>query len=134
VDNLVTTLLLDSHVLHWSSAEPSRLSDNALRAVSGADELAIASISWFELAWLAENGRITVGVPVRAWLETLAAKVRTVPTSPAIAATAVSLPASFPRDAADRLIFATAIEKGWSLVTKDVRLRQHKHPRPIAIW
>jgi PIN domain nuclease of toxin-antitoxin system len=64
----------------------------------------------------------------------LAVEVRTVGTTPAIAATAVSLPASFPRDPADRLIFATAIEHGWPLVTKDERLRDAAHGRVVAIW
>ncbi len=48
--------------------------------------------------------------------------------------TAVSLPASFPGDPADRLIYATAIEQGCRLITKDARLRAHPHPRPLAVW
>ena len=46
----MTTVLLDSHVLHWWSSEPDRLSHAAAHVVSSADELAVASISWFELA------------------------------------------------------------------------------------
>lgn len=130
----MTTVLLDSHVLHWWASEPQRLSRAATRAVASADELAVASISWFELAWLARHERIAVAVPIRAWLQDLAAEIRTVGTTPAVAATAVALPASFPGDPADRIIYATAIEHGWSLVTKDERLRSHKHPRRITIW
>ena len=94
----------------------------------------MAAISWFELAWLAEHERIVVTIPVRSWLEQLAAEVRTVTITPAIAATAVGLPSSFPGDPADRLIYATAVEHGWRLVTKDGRLRDHPHPRPVALW
>lgn len=130
----LTTLLLDSHVLHWWAAEPERLSPAAAAAVEGADELAVASISWFELAWLARHDRIVVGVPIRTWLEGLAASVRTFGTTPAIADAAVSLPASFPGDPADRLIFATAIEHGLRLVTKDRRIRSHRHARAVALW
>ena len=130
----MTTLLLDSHIVHWWSAEPSKLSRTATAAIEGADELAVASISWFELAWLAGNDRIVVAVPIRSWLEELAIDVRTVGATPAVAATAVSLPSSFPGDPADRLIYATAIEHGWRLVTKDRRLRSHRHPRPITVW
>ena len=50
----MTTVLLDTHVIQWWSAEPDRLSRAATRAVEDADELALASISWFELAWLAQ--------------------------------------------------------------------------------
>lgn len=130
----MTTLLLDSHVVHWWSAEPGKLSANAVRAIEGADELAVNTISWFELGWLAEHGRIVLAVPVRSWLEGLGEDVRSVTTTPAIAATAAGLPPSFPGDAADRLIYATAIEKGWELVTKDRRLRGHRHPRPVTLW
>ncbi|HEV8053275.1 MAG TPA: PIN domain-containing protein [Candidatus Limnocylindrales bacterium] len=130
----MTTVLLDSHVVHWWSAEPDRLSGPATRAIEGADELAVASISWFELAWLARHERIVLSVPLRAWLDGLAQQIRTVGTSPAIAATAVSLPISFPGDPADRLIYATAVEHGWSLVTKDQRLGRHRHPRRVTVW
>ncbi len=127
-------MLLDSHVLQWWSAEPGRLSRPATRAIEAADELAVASISWFELAWLAEHERILLSLPVRAWLLQLGEMVRTVPISPAAATTAAGLPSSFPGDPADRLIFATALEQGWRLVTKDRRLRDHPQPHSITVW
>lgn len=130
----MTTMLLDTHVLHWWSAEPQRLSQAAGRAVEQADELAIAAITWFELAWLAEHERIQLTVPVGSWLQRLAEDVRTVGITPAVAAAAVALPSSFPGDPADRLIYATAVEHGWNLVTKDSRMRKHRHPRPVTIW
>jgi PIN domain nuclease of toxin-antitoxin system len=126
--------MLDSHVLHWWSAEPERVSRRAAEALRAADELAVAAISWFELAWLAERERITVAVPIRSWLERLAVQVRTLPLTPGVAALAVSLPSSFPADPADRLIYATAIESGLQLVTKDRRLRAHRYPRPVTLW
>jgi len=128
------TVLLDTHAVHWWSAEPERLSANARRAVREADELAVADVSWFELAWLAANGRIVVSVPITSWLHELAGHVRSVGISAAIAGTAMSLPPSFPGDPADRLIYATAVENGWRLVTKDSRLRKHPHPRPLTLW
>ena len=130
----MTTLLLDTHVLHWWSAEPQRLSPAAATAMEQADELAVASISWFELAWLARHERIALTVPLHAWLHGLSAHVRTMAITPAIAETAVTLPSRFPGDPADRLIYATAVEHGFRLVTKDARLRKHKHPRPVALW
>lgn len=130
----MTTILLDTHALHWWSAEPRRMSEEATAAVEAADELAVAAISWFELAWLARHERIVLTVPVRSWLEQLASRVRTVGITPAIADTATALPNSFPGDPADRLIYATAIEQGWCLVTKDRKLRAHPHPRELAVW
>ena len=130
----MTTVLLDSHVLHWWAAEPDRLSTAARAAVADAEELAVASITWFELAWLASHERIDVSIPIQAWLECLSEQVRTVGATPSIALAAVSLPSSFPGDPADRLIYATAVERGWTLITKDRRLRDHRHPRRIAVW
>ena len=130
----MTTVLLDTHVVQWWSAEPERLSDAATRTLAEADQLAVAAISWFELAWLAAHERIIVTIPVRSWLEHLADNLQTFGVTPAIAATAVSLPSSFPGDPADRLVYATAVEHGCLLVTKDHRLRSHRHPRPVAVW
>lgn len=130
----MTTVLVDSHVLHWWSAEPQKLSRAATQTLESADEIAVADVTWFELAWLAAHERIAVAVPIRSWLESLASAVRSMAATPAIAATAVELPSTFPGDPADRLIYATAIEHGWPLVTKDRRLRDHRHPRRFTVW
>jgi PIN domain nuclease of toxin-antitoxin system len=130
----VNTVLLDTHIVHWWSAEPDRISRAAAEALGDADELAVAAISWFELAWLARHERIVVTIPIRSWLEQLAGELRTVGVTPAVADIAVALPSSFPGDPADRLIYATAIEHGWQLITKDRRLRAHPHPRAVAVW
>jgi len=130
----MSTLLLDTHVVHWWSAEPHRVSEPALEALERADELAVAAISWYELAWLARHERITVTVPIRSWLQGLAAQIRTIGVTPPIADTAVALPSSFPDDPADRMIYATAVEHGLKLVTKDQAVRDHDHPRSLTIW
>ncbi len=127
-------MLLDTHVVHWWSAEPERVSPTARKALEDADELAVAAISWFELAWMARHERITLNIPSRSWLEGLAAQVRTLGVTPAIADTAVALPSSFPGDPADRLIYATAVEHDLRLVTKDRALLDHPHPRSPTVW
>lgn len=130
----MSAVLLDTHVVHWWSADPQRVSGRASAVLDQAEELAVAAISWFELAWLAKHERIVVNIPIRSWLLGLAAQVRTLGVTPPIADTAVALPSSFPGDPADRLIFATAIEHGLRLVTKDQAIRDHAHPRSVAIW
>ena len=127
-------MLLDTHAVHWWSAEPHRLSDNATAAVESADELAVSAVTWYELAWLAHHGRIEVTGTIRAWLDAIALHVRTATVTPAIAGGAASLPATFPGDPADRMIYATAVEHGWRLVTKDGRLRRHRHPARPTLW
>lgn len=130
----MAAILLDTHAVHWWSAEPKRISSAARKALEGTDELVVAAISWYELAWLARHERITVTVPIRSWLEGLASQLRTVAVTPAVADTAVGLPASFPGDPADRLIYATAIEHGLDLVTKDRGIRDHDRPRSLTVW
>lgn len=130
----MSAVLLDTHVLHWWSAEPERVSAAASEALDSVDELAVAAITWYELAWLATHERIALSVPISSWLQGLTAQVRTIPMSPAIAQTAVSLPSKFPPDPADRLIYATAVENDLRLVSKDRALRQHPHPRPLVVW
>ena len=127
-------VLLDTHVVHWWSAEPKRVSSPARKALESADELVVAAISWYELAWLARHERIAVTAPIRSWLDGLASQVRTIGMTPAVADTAVGLPASFPGDPADRLIYATAIEHGLNLVTKDRAIRDHDKPRSLTVW
>jgi PIN domain nuclease of toxin-antitoxin system len=130
----MSALLLDTHVVHWWSAEPGRLSRGAQRALGHAEELLVAAITWHELAWLARHGRIGLDVPIRSWLEGLGANVRTVGLTPAIAETAVSLPSAFPSDPADRLIYASAIEQGTKLVTKDRSIAEQDSPRNLVLW
>lgn len=127
-------VLLDTHVVHWWSAEPNRVSSPARKALESAEELVVAGISWYELAWLARHERIAVTVPIRSWLDGLASQVRTIGVTPAVADTAVGLPASFPGDPADRMIYATAIEHGLHLVTKDQAIRDHDKPRSLTVW
>ncbi|HWT90032.1 MAG TPA: type II toxin-antitoxin system VapC family toxin [Solirubrobacterales bacterium] len=130
----MSAVLLDTHVVHWWSAEPERISRPARRALETADELLIAAISWYELAWLTEHRRIVIDVPIRSWLDGLGAQMRTVGVTPAIADHAVALPSSFPRDPTDRLIYATAIEHGVKLITKDRAIAEHDKPRSLVVW
>lgn len=130
----MTTVLLDTHALLWWSSEPDRISSRAADEISGSDDLAVADISWYELARLAEHEKILVRIPVISWLHELARLVRTVPITPSIAATAAALPPSFPGDPADRLIYATALENGCSLVTKDHRMREFRRAQQVTVW
>ncbi|MGN6202216.1 MAG: type II toxin-antitoxin system VapC family toxin [Solirubrobacterales bacterium] len=127
-------LLLDTHVVHWWSAEPERISSPARTALKRADDLLVAAVSWYELAWLAERRRLALDVPIRSWLEDLGGHLRTLGITPAIAASAAALPRSFPRDPTDRIIYATAIEHGVKLLTKDRAIAKHDEPHSLVVW
>jgi len=122
-------ILLDTHVLIWMASDPKRLSKKARDAIRDARQktgVAVATITLWELAWLAENGRIQVVGSVESFVRETVARVIVKPMTPEIAALAVRLRAGFPKDPADRLIAATAIVEGVALVTADQRIRQTK--------
>jgi PIN domain nuclease of toxin-antitoxin system len=122
-------ILLDTHVLLWMASDPKRLSRKAREAIRNARQntgVAVATITLWELAWLAQNGRIQILSSVESFVRETVARVILRPMTPEIAAVAVRLPAGYPKDPADRLIGSTAIVEGMPLVTADQQIRRAK--------
>jgi PIN domain nuclease of toxin-antitoxin system len=122
-------ILLDTHILIWLSLAPARLSKKAREAIRQAREhsgLAVVSITLWELAWLAQNGRIQVSGSVESFVRECVSRMIVRPITPEIAAYAVSLPEKYPRDPQDRLIGSTSIIEGMPLVTADENIRSSK--------
>lgn len=122
-------ILLDTHVLLWMASDPKRLSANAREAIRDARQntgVAVATITLWELAWLAQNGRVQILSSVESFVRETVARVILKPMTPEIAAVAVRLPVAYPKDPADRLIGSTAIVEGMPLVTADQQIRRAK--------
>jgi PIN domain nuclease of toxin-antitoxin system len=121
--------LLDTHILFWWTAEPTRLAAAQRRALDQAeaskDRLAISSVSLWELAMLVARGRIEAPGPVDLWLSELERDggIAIIPITARIALEAVRFPPEFPADPADRIIAATAICHRLTLITADRRIR-----------
>ena len=127
-------ILLDTHVAFWALSDPDRLSKNARAAISDAAELGVSGITWYELAWLIDAGRIEVEPDPTTWLRDASQICVTIPLTWSIAHAAADLDrhAEFPKDPADRIIYSTALSAGIPLVTNDRRLRAFD--RRVCVW
>jgi PIN domain nuclease of toxin-antitoxin system len=119
-------LLLDTHVILWDAFDPARLSRRARAAIAAAARSAgigWCDISLWEIAMLAERGRVTLPQPVAMTLGDLIARraAAVLAITPAVAARAGGL-YGLAGDPADCLIAATALETDATLVTADHRI------------
>jgi PIN domain nuclease of toxin-antitoxin system len=116
--------LLDTHAWIWWVDHDARLGRrflDALDGLPGETRPAISDISLWEVATLVERGRVQFRVPFEEWLQA-AAHPRTVlilPITVEVAAEIASLPESFHRDPADRVIVATSRALNMPLLTRD---------------
>ncbi len=123
-------ILLDTHVVIWLALDQTHLSKNARAAINDArsngDGLAISDVSLLELATLSSKGRIRIEISLESFLEEIEARFIVLPISGRACARALGLPAAYPKDPADRIIGATALIEGMSLVTADREIRRSR--------
>ena len=118
-------VLLDTHALIWLvegsknlGRRSARLADDALAR----DELAVAAISFWEVAMLAQAERIEIALPPSEWrLRVVRLGIHEAPLSGDVAIAAATL-SDFHPDPADRFIVASARALDASLVTADDRI------------
>lgn len=82
---------------------------------------------------LVARGRLGFDRDVLLWVKQALALpgMALLPLTPEVAVRAAALDPAFPGDPADRMIAATALERGAPLLTKDRRLRSYKEIRTI---
>lgn len=118
-------ILLDTHVLIWADFGLPNLGESALAAIaeaSTAGTVAVSAISFWEAAMLAAKGRIALPVALRQWRRALLETgLIELPVSGDVGIQATELAGLHP-DPADRLICATALHAGATLVTADPAL------------
>jgi PIN domain nuclease of toxin-antitoxin system len=122
-------IVVDTCVVIWLASDPSLLSAPAAGAIRTAREnggVGISCISLFELAWLARNQRIVLKTSLEAFLVEVEARFVILPITAAIARIAVEFPSPYPLDPMDRIIGATALDRGVPLVSKDKMIRKAK--------
>ena len=113
----MSAVLLDTHAWIWSLMDSARLGGGAKTGILDADAVHVSPISVYEVVRKARLGKWPEIVP---HLDALLNEGQTVsaPFTRAVAARAGALDWAH-RDPFDRLIAATAIEMGWTLISRD---------------
>jgi PIN domain nuclease of toxin-antitoxin system len=123
-------ILVDTHIVVWLAFDQAQLSRKARAAIDNAreagDGLAISDISLLELATLVSKGRIRLDISLESFLQEVEARFVVLPISGRACVCAIGLPAAYPKDPADRIIGATALIEGLSLLTADLEIRRSK--------
>jgi PIN domain nuclease of toxin-antitoxin system len=128
-------ILLDTHVVVWLAFDQEQISKKARNAIDdarkNADGLAISDITLLELTTLASKGRIRLDISLESFLQEVEARFIVLPISGRACARITGLPASYPKDPADRIIGATALVEGLYLLTADREIRRSRTVQTI---
>ncbi len=118
-------MILDTHTLLWMDRDDPVLGAQARRQIEiawRAGAVAVSAISFWEVAMLAERGRVVLPVPVDRWrADWLQAGLVEIPLDGRIALLSCQLE-NFHRDPADRFIVATAIDRKAPIMTADQKI------------
>jgi PIN domain nuclease of toxin-antitoxin system len=129
-------ILLDTHVVVWLASGDTRISHRAQTAINEARQavrgLAISDFTLAELSMLFRKKQFALAVSPEAFLSEVERRFVVLPITANIALQAFELPASYPKDPADRIIGATALIEDIPLITADQSIRKS---RAVAtIW
>jgi PIN domain nuclease of toxin-antitoxin system len=129
-------ILVDTHVVVWLALDPKRISKNARLAIDEARQkgegLAISAITLLEVTNLYSQGRLALAISLESFLSEVERRFIVLPINASICVRAALLPSTYRKDPADRIIGATALVEGLSLLTAD---REIRHFRSLpTVW
>jgi PIN domain nuclease of toxin-antitoxin system len=123
-------ILLDTHVVIWLAQDYQRISATAQAKIENARQmergLAISDVTFVEIAQLANRERINLTPNAETVLAEIERRFVVLPITANIALRAFELPASYPKDPADRIIGATALIEDIPLLTSDREIRKSR--------
>lgn len=130
-------IILDTNALiRWICA-PEKLSKKArkiIEEISKKEQVLVSSISIWEISLLIKKDRIGFFIDADSWLEEMESLpfIRFIPIDNQIAAKSVNLDGNFHQDPADRMIVATALISGATVITSDKKILNYSKVQ--SIW
>lgn len=130
-------IILDTNVLIWWISTPEKLSKKAGQTIEKEakdGEILVSSISAWEVYLLIKKDRLKFVTDADSWLEKVESLpfIRFAPVDNQVAALSVKLPDFDNPDPADRMIVATALINGATLVTSDKKILNYPHVQ--SLW
>jgi PIN domain nuclease of toxin-antitoxin system len=123
-------ILLDTHVVIWIALNPAKISRNARVAMDQARRenagIAISDMTLLELARLSSTGQVRFNSRLEVFLSEVERRFVVLPMNASICVQAYDLPDGYPTDPADRIIGATALVEGLTLLTADRGIRNSR--------
>ncbi len=121
-------ILLDTHVVIWLASDDPRLSQKAKTAITEARQseqgLAISDFTLFELTMASRKKRIGIEISIESFLYEVERRFVVLPITRDVCVQTLAFPPGYPKDPADRIIGATALVQGLTLVTADQAIRK----------
>lgn len=130
--------VLDTQSLLWwinSSRKLSKKARNKIQSEIKKDEhLLVSSISIWEISLLIKRGRLKLTMDIFSWVEKIESLpyIQFIPVDNKIAAKSVMLPNPLHDDPADRIIIATSLLYGATLITSDKKILNYPHMK--SVW
>ncbi len=128
-------LILDTHIWVWWNQDDPQLSLRQKDTIeeARAKGIGICTISLLEIARLVQRGRIVLPKPTQEWFDMALTQegIMLISITAEIAIGSVTLPDTFHKDPADRLIVATARAYDCPLVTADKEILAYPHVKLV---
>ena len=121
-------ILVDTHVVLWLAFDEIRISNKAKASIDRARQsesgLAISDFTLLELTMAFQKKRFGIDISLESFLYEVEQKFVLLPITRPVCAQTLAFPAGYPKDLADRIIGATALVHGLTLVTADQAIRK----------
>jgi len=130
-------LLLDTHTLLWSIGNTKKLSKIIIKVLKNPNnEILVSAVSLWEIALKQSIGKLEVDFDIKKIPEYCNKMgFELIPLEPAEALYSLQLPLKHDhKDPFDRILIYQCIRNGYTLISKDTRLKQYKEDGLNYLW